>query len=158
MKFRNFFRILLCSVALFSLAACSKEEAPSFIDDGNTCYVGDIVVPGYGSNFTDKDIKVELTFNEADKTVDMLIKEVKFAEAMPLRLDMTVKGISYTVAGSKITIVGDNIVPEAMGGPFEMYKITDLSGEVTASDFSFSMKCGEFPVTFTGKAVLTSAK
>ncbi len=156
MKLRKFFRILLCLVALFSFAACSeKDEAPSFIDDGNTCYVGDIVVLGYGSSFTDKDIKVELTFNGTDKTADMLIKEVKFAEAMPLRLDMAVKGISYTVAGSKITIAGDNIVPEAMGGPFEMYKITGLSGEISESGISFTMTCGGiYPVSYTGEARL----
>lgn len=158
MKLKLFFRMLLCSMALLSFAACSDDDDPLFIEDGVTAYVGNVVVDqNDGTTYTHKDVKIELTFDAVANTAEMLVKQVKFAEKMP-KLDMTVKGIDFTIAGSGITIVGNNIVPEAMGGPFPMWTITNLSGKVTDSDFSFSMKCGEFPVTFTGKAVLTSAK
>lgn len=154
MKLKTFFRMILCSVALLSFVACTDEkETPSFIDDGKICYMGDVVVSD-NTSFTDKDIVVELTFDEASKTVEMLIKQVKFAEAMPIRLDMTVQGISYTEAGSDITIAGNNIVPQAMGGPFPKYTITNLSGKVTGEGMVFSMICGELPVSYTGTTVL----
>ena len=159
MKLKLFFRMLLCSMALLSFAACSDDDDSLFIEDGIIAYVGDVVVDqNDGTTYTAKDVKIDLTFYAVANTAEMLVKQVKFAEKMPIRLDMTVKGIDFTIAGSGITIVGNNIVPEAMGGPFPAYTIINLSGKVTDSDFSFSMKCGEFPVTFTGKAVLTSAK
>ena len=83
----------------------------------------------------------------------MKMMKVKFAEEMPLTLDMTVSGINYTSSGTKTLISGDQIVPTAMGGEFPAYTITGMSGEITnEGNIRFSMKCGTFPLSFEGTA------
>lgn len=160
MKLKLFLRMLLCSVSLFAFAACSDdEEDEPFIEDGIISYVGAVAVDqNDGTTFTDKNIKIDLTFYPESETATMVVNQVKFAEAMPIRLDMTVEGITYNQVGNTIALTGSGIVPEAMGGPFPAYTITKFNGMATGELLSFEMMCGEFPVTFVGYATLTSQK
>ena len=77
--------------------------------------------------------------------------KVKFANGMPIKLDMVVEGVYYTEAtDGTLTLSGDGIVPYAMGGPFEKYTITNLKGEITDTVMSLDFMCGEYPVTYDG--------
>lgn len=154
MKIKAFFRLLLCSAALILFAACSKDEdQKAVIDPVGSTYMGDLIVDqNDGTTYTDKGIKISVAYDTENATATMIFYQVKFAERMPVRLDMTVSGVGYTVTASNIAIVGNNIVPYAMGGPFEQYTITNLSGTVTGEDMTFTMKCGPYPVSFKGKA------
>lgn len=155
MKIKPFFRLLLCSAALILFAACTtgdEDEVP-VIDPVSTTFMGDLVIDqNDGTTYTDKDVKISVNYDTENGTATMIFYQVKFAERMPVRLDMTVSGVSYTVTTSNITIAGNNIVPYAMGGPFVDYTITNLSGTVTGEDMTFTMKCGPYPVSFKGKA------
>jgi hypothetical protein len=76
--------------------------------------------------------------------------QVKFAEAMPVALDITIPGATLTKTDNGYSISGDEIIPVAMGGPNERFKITDLEGSVSAETLSVSFVCMSFPVEFTG--------
>ena len=78
MKLKLFFRMLLCSMALLSFAACSDDDDPLFIEDGVTAYVGNVVVDqNDGTTYTDKDVKIELTFDAVANTAEMLVKQLR---------------------------------------------------------------------------------
>ena len=47
-------------------------------------------------------------------------------------------------------ISGNEIIPYAMGGPFEKYKITNLTGAMTDKTLRFEMVCGEYPTKYSG--------
>lgn len=154
MKLKAFFRMLLCSVALFSFVACSSDDDDEFIIDPaeTLTYMGDMVVDqNDGSVYIDKDLKISVTFDVEKQTATMILYQAKFAERMPIRLDMTVAGVGYQANKDEVSFAGHKIVPNAMGGPFEQYVITNLVGVLSTQEMIFSMVCGEYPVSFRGK-------
>ncbi|GHT09812.1 hypothetical protein AGMMS4956_00140 [Bacteroidia bacterium] len=112
-------------------------------------YIGWMSVDQNDSTFYTQDSVVVLC-NKANNFAKITMQKVKFAEAMPA-LDITIDSIGAADIPYSIILVGNNIVPKAMGGPFPQYTITDLVGIVTADSLSFSMKCGSFPLTYQGK-------
>lgn len=151
---KKFLPVFLCA-AMFAVAvSCSKDDDKG--DDlatGTKSYVGTVSVDQTdGTFFHDEDVTIDITFNEAAMTFDMKVNQVQFAAAMPIKLDMTVKGIAYTETNGTVSFTGDGLIPEAMGGPFPGYTITNLSGTITATQMSFSMICGRFPTSFSGTA------
>lgn len=102
------------------------------------------------TTFTKEDVVVNFKQNGDVATIEML--DVKFAEAMPLTLDMTIDSVSYSAIGDAISFSGDNIVPQAMGGPFPKYTITKLNGtaDQKGKAFKFTMMCGSYPVSYEG--------
>lgn len=149
---KAFFRLLMCSVALFAFAACSSGDDDPVVDLSQRQYVGDFVVDqNDGTTYMDENVKISIAFNEFTNEAVMTFYQVKFSANMPVRLDMVVSGITYSASSTEIRISGNRIVPYAMGGPFEEYMITDFVGHITDNKITFSMTCGEFPVIFTGK-------
>ncbi len=105
--------------------------------------------------FTLENVRVEFTVDTDDETVGVIkMMGVKFAETMPLTLDMTIAGVGVTSTADGYSISGDGIVPTAMMGPnetpFPQYTITKLNGTATAEELTFEMLCGGSPVDFTG--------
>ncbi len=157
---KKFLGMLMCAVAVFAFAACSDDDDKDdpVIKDGVYSYIGDIVVDQTdGTFFTDKDVQVDLTFNKEDKTVKMVVNKVKFAENMPVEIDMTVDGLTYAQYGDELHIVGTYLVPTAMGGPFPAYEITGFGGRLQLDEhdayYGFSTYCGKFPVKYDGRAL-----
>lgn len=140
----NCFKTLsIVFVATLLLASCEKKNT------GNEPVDTDV--------FTLEDIRVEFAVDADDRTVGTIkMIEVKFAEAMPLTLDMTIAGVTVAETAEGYTISGDDIVPTAMMGPnetpFAQYTITDLEGTATEEGLTLSMKCGPSPVSYTGTA------
>lgn len=142
--------LLFCSV----LFGCEKNESETPEPDVKEgTYVGTVTVDQTDGRFFSQE-NVSLTVTKtSDQTIEMKMMKVKFAEEMPLTLDMTVSGIAYTRSETKTLISGDNIIPTAMGGEFPAYTITNMSGEITNEGaIRFSMKCGSFPLSFEGTA------
>jgi hypothetical protein len=134
------------------LVACDEdgkvvvtEEVPS----GD--YVGQLSVDQNDGTFYDKDnVSVAFTVLDNEKEVQLLMKQVKFAQGMP-EMDVTIDSIPAAPALNLWALAGNNIVPKAMGGPVPKYTITDLIGTVTNDSLSVRMKCGAYPLTFKGK-------
>lgn len=115
------------------------------------CYKGLLTVDqNDGTLYKQSDVEVD--YELKDGKLNFVMYKVKFANGMPIKLDMVVEGVDYTEAtDGTLTLSGDSIVPYAMGGPFEKYTITALTGEITDKTMSLDFICGEYPVTYEGK-------
>lgn len=137
------------------IMACNKdkviEEPKPIIEDG--AYFGLMIVnENTPAEFKDSvKITVEIIDNE---TLTMELSEVRFAERMPA-MNITVKGIDIVEVRNDYLLSGDKIIPFAMIAgklePFENFIITDMTGTLTALTLEFSMKCGDYPVKYSGK-------
>lgn len=117
--------------------------------DESKCYKGSMTVDqNDGTVYTQEDVEVDYEI-KGDK-LNFVMYKVKFANGMPIKLDMVVEGVNYTEVNGTYTITGDDIVPYAMGGPFEKYTITNLTGIITDTEFTLDFMCGEYPVTYEG--------
>ena len=149
MKYINLLFSALCAMMLTT--ACengNNNDLPNNPDESK-CYKGTMTVDqNDGTVYTQEDVEVDYEI-KGDK-LNFVMYKVKFANGMPIKLDMVVEGVNYTEVNGTYTITGDDIVPYAMGGPFEKYTITNLTGIITDTEFTLDFMCGEYPVTYEG--------
>ncbi|MBP3432394.1 MAG: hypothetical protein J6K40_01530 [Alistipes sp.] len=147
-------RLILSLLALVMLSvACENghnNDLPNKPEEEG-CYKGLLTVDqNDGTLYKQSDVEVD--YELKDGKLNFVMYKVKFANGMPIKLDMVVEGVDYIEAtDGTLTLSGDGIVPYAMGGPFEKYTITELSGEITDTVMSLDFMCGEYPVTYEGK-------
>lgn len=138
-------------VAAFAFTSCENgdnNELPPNPDE-QKCYIGTMTVDqNDGTFYTQSDVEVD--FEILDDKLNFVMYKVKFANGMPLKLDMVVEGVDFIETDGLYTLSGDGLVPYAMGGPFEKFTITQLTGEITDHSFTLEFLCGEYPVTYTG--------
>jgi hypothetical protein len=108
-----------------------------------------IVNQNDGTFYTQEDVKVD--YEIIDGKLNFVMYKVKFADGMPLKLDMVVEGVDCMGAVGNYVLAGNDIIPYAMGGPFEKFTITNLVGAITNDTMTLSFMCGEYPVTYSGK-------
>ena len=144
-------KILYAILPLLLFAACENGENNNLPSNPTEeCYVGTMVVDqNDGSFYEQEGVKVNYELRE-DGKLNFVMYKVKFASGMPLKLDMVVEGVDFTETDGVYTLSGDGIVPYAMGGPFEKFTITNLTGEINNNAMSLSFICGEYPVTYEG--------
>ncbi|MBQ8774838.1 MAG: hypothetical protein IJZ50_03170 [Alistipes sp.] len=146
-------RLILSLLALVMLSvACENghnNDLPNKPEEEG-CYKGLLTVDqNDGTLYKQSDVEVD--YELKDGKLNFVMYKVKFANGMPIKLDMVVEGVDYIEAtDGTLTLSGDGIVPYAMGGPFEKYTITELSGEITDTVMSLDFMCGEYPVTYEG--------
>lgn len=149
MKYINLLFSALCAMILTT--ACengNNNDLPNNPDESK-CYKGSMTVDqNDGTVYTQEDVEVDYEI-KGDK-LNFVMYKVKFANGMPIKLDMVVEGVNYTEVNGTYTITGDGIVPYAMGGPFDKYTITNLTGIITDTEFTLDFMCGEYPVTYEG--------
>lgn len=149
MKYINLLFSALCAVMLTT--ACengNNNDLPNNPEESK-CYKGEMTVDqNDGTFYTQEDVEVD--YEIKDDKLNFVMYKVKFANGMPIKLDMVVEGVDYTKDDGKYTLTGDGIVPYAMGGPFEKFTITKLTGEITDTEFTLDFMCGEYPVTYEG--------
>ena len=144
---------LLFSLAIMSLAVVACENGdnnalPPKPVDGE-CYTGTMTVDQNDGTFYTQD-NVEVDYEILDGKLNFVMYKVKFANGMPIKLDMVVEGVDCIGAAGHYVLIGDNIIPYAMGGPFEQFTITRLPGLITDDTMTMSFLCGEYPVTYSG--------
>ena len=142
------FGLLLSVVMLQSCENGSNNDLPKNPVE-KECYYGTMTVnQNDGTSYVQEDVQVD--YEILNGKLNFVMYKVKFAEAMPIKLDMVVEGVDCMGAVGNYVLAGNNIVPYAMGGPFEKFTITNLIGAITNKTFSMSFICGEYPVTFEG--------
>ena len=147
----NKLRLLLLALMSLTFVACENGENNDLPNnpEKKKCYTGTIAVDqNDGTFYTQNDVEVD--YEIKDGKLNFVMYKVKFASGMPIKLDMVVEGVDYTGSDGVYTLSGDNLIPYAMGGPFEQFTITSLEGEVSANAMSLSFICGEYPVTYEG--------
>ena len=144
---------LLFTLAIMSLAVVACENGnnkalPPKPEKGE-CYTGTMTVDqNDGTFYTQNDVEVD--YEILDGKLNFVMYKVKFANGMPIKLDMVVEGVDCIGAAGHYVLTGDNIIPYAMGGPFEQFTITKLTGLITDDTMTLSFMCGEYPVTYIG--------
>ena len=114
------------------------------------CYIGTLSVDqNDGTFYYQSNVKTTYEIS-AEGRLSFAMYNVKFAEGMPIKLNMFVDGVAFTEEDGQYTLSGNGLVPYAMGGPFEKFTITNLTGTLTEESFSLEFLCGEYPVTYSG--------
>ena len=149
MKYINLLFSALCAVMLTTACENGNNNNLPNNPDESKCYKGSMTVDqNDGTVYTQEAVEVDYEI-KGDK-LNFVMYTVKFANGMPIKLDMVVEGVNYTEVNGTYTITGDGIVPYAMGGPFEKYTIANLTGIITDTSFTLDFMCGEYPVTYDG--------
>lgn len=146
----NYLKLFLIAMITMSITACNKTEdvkKTGTVEDGS--YTGTLTVDQTDGTFYTQQ-NVDVTLQLIDGKAQIKMSQVGFSQQMPVKLDMTIPGITTVENAEGIDIAGDNIVPQAMGGDFPKYTIKQMKGKVTATNISFAMICGTFPLSFTG--------
>lgn len=147
----NRLRFFLLALLNLTFVACENGEnnaLPPKPEEGE-CYIGTMTVDqNDGTFYTQKDVEVD--YEILDGKLNFVMYKVKFANGMPIKLDMVVEGVDCIGAVGHYVLTGDNIIPYAMGGPFEQFTITQLTGLITNDAMTLSFICGEYPVTYNG--------
>ena len=144
-------RFLLLSLLSLAFVACENGENNDLPNnpDKEKCYTGTMAVDqNDGTFYTQEDVLVD--YEIKDGKLNFVMYKVKFASGMPIKLDMVVEGVDCIGAVGHYVLAGNNIVPYAMGGPFEKFTIRNLSGLITNDTMTLSFMCGEYPVTYSG--------
>ena len=147
----NTLRLLLLSFTSLLFVACENGENNALPPkpDNRECYTGTMTVDqNDGTFYTQRDVQVD--YEILDGKLNFVMYKVKFANAMPIKLDMVVEGVDCIGAVGHYVLAGNGIVPYAMGGPFEKFTITNLVGAITDDTMTLSFMCGEYPVTYEG--------
>jgi len=161
------------------VGACSRpDDDPLDKTPVNDNYVGTVSVLYEGEYFDNENITVTVssegdassegeTAAEGDAssegedgtlddgregTLTILIHRIKFVPKMPVTVDVKINGVSYTQLGGAISFSGDDIVPLSGILPMKRYLVTDLAGTIIDGECVFSLKFGEYPTSFSGKA------
>jgi hypothetical protein len=132
--------------------ACENGHNNNLPNNPNNskCFEGTMTVDqNDGTTYTQEEVKID--YEIIDGKLNFVMYKVKFAENMPLKLDMVVEGVDCLGAIGNYVLTGNGIVPYAMGGKFEKYTITELVGAITNNTMNLSFMCGEYPVTYEGR-------
>ena len=127
------------------MTACHYTTIEPEGEDRGT-YTGTVEVDNDSEHFVKENVEVSVTKSDTSDTYIIKMFRVKFATAMPVELDILIPGV--TIENGIIS--GNEIIPYAMGGPYEKYKITNLNGTMTDSTLTFDMTCGAYPTSYRG--------
>lgn len=105
----------------------------------DSSYAGELLVGGFAKNTV-----VDVTFNEAASTVDIVINDAKFAENMPLVIDIALRGIPYT-SDETITFAATDVVPyiNAEPEPVNAYTFATFEGNIVGGRLVLAAKMSE---------------
>ena len=141
--------ILLLTAVLLLTNGCRTPE-PEIQKPAAADYTGTLEVEYEGVVNASQDIRVHFQPSEDGTTATLTIYKVKFVPQMPVTIDVTVPGITLTHEAGEFRFSGENIIPEAMGGPVERYRVTGLTGTQKEKTLRFNLRFGGFPTAFTG--------
>ena len=143
--------LTIVCIALFGFA-CENGDNNDLPNnpEASKCYKGTMTVDqNDGTHYTQQSVEVDYEIKEGK--LNFVMYKVKFANGMPIKLDMVVEGVDYIEEyDGSYTLSGDGLVPYAMGGPFEKFTITELRGRVDSESLRLEVMCGEYPVTYSG--------
>lgn len=138
--------------AVLVVAACSKNEPVKIIETPTeTVYSGTMTVVAGGKDNVSENVKVNVSFQK-DGTATIIFNKVKFVPQMPVSLDVTVPGVKCECRENEIILSGNDIVPLAMGMPYEKYKVTSLTGKIISGKLTISLNFGAFATSYDGDA------
>lgn len=146
MKTKLLFSILLCT--LFTACAKNVSETPLVPEESN--YTGTVTVIYQDTPFDNEGISVDFVPSEDGKSASITIYQIRFVPQMPVTIDVTIPGITLQSTNEKITLSCERVIPLAMGGEFPRYTVSNLMGEISGKELTFSLNFGDYPTSFRG--------
>ena len=118
------------SLVLVTLLSCVDNGA-TFPENTDGVYYGDLLVGDY----TQRNVGISVT-ETSDTTVDVFFDNVKFAAAMPLKIDITVKDVPCIKAGGVLSFSAVDIDPymNREKEPQPKYRFATISGAVEGDE------------------------
>ena len=144
---------LMVLATLIALPACSDDDKET-IDPGKpetpvaTTYTGRLTVNG--GAYIKEDADCEITFAENGDKLTLNINSVKFAEAMPVTISLSVPEITCATEDGKTIFSGNDIVPMMGVAPVEAYKFSNITGSIENSTLNFAATLTKGSFVFTG--------
>lgn len=143
-------------ITMFCIPACSDDDGSDGGNGGDvipatTEYNGTLIVNG---SFRKENTNCKIQLNETSDSLTLDICEVKFAENMPVAIDIMTK-IPCSVTNDKIVFDCDSVVPFIGVVPAPQFKFYKIQGQVDDYDFAFSAELTRGVFTFTGVKVET---
>jgi hypothetical protein len=119
--------LLLLPVALLSCV----DNSTTFPENGDGVFYGDLVVGDY----TQKSVGISVT-ETSDSTVDVFFDNVKFAAAMPLKIDITLKDVPSRNVGDMLSFSAVDIDPymNREKEPQPEYRFASIVGAVEGGE------------------------
>ena len=119
-------KIMLLMLLPLTLLSC-VDNSTTLPADGDGVYYGDLVVGDY----VQKNVGISVT-ETSDSTVEVFFDNVKFAAAMPLKIDITVKDVPSLKAGGVLSFAAVDIDPymNREKEPQPEYRFAAISGAV----------------------------
>ena len=136
--------MLLLMVALVSCV----DNSTTLPQDGDGVYYGDLTVGDYTER---AGISVTET---SDSTVDVFFDNVKFAKAMPLRIDITVKSVPSRKVGGVLSFSAVDVDPymNREVEPQPKYRFSTISGVVEGDELILVAKMApDLKPSYAGK-------
>ena len=142
-------RMILAFAAL-ALLACNKEEKNETPVAEAGDYKGVVTVEASSGTFDNEDIEVNFTPSEDGATASITINKIRFVPQMPVTIDVTIPNVGLTSTKNGFQLACDNVIPLAMGGEYERYTVTNLTGSLKNDELTFSLNFGNTPTSFRG--------
>lgn len=123
-------------MALFALQSCVDNKS-TFPDEANV-YYGTLTVGDY----TEDMVGISVTENLESTAVDIFFDDVKFAKAMPVRVDIIVKNVPCVKSADMLRFSAEDIDPymnrEEL--PQKKYRFSEISGTIVGNELVLSAK------------------
>ena len=123
-------------MALFALQSCVDNKS-TFPDEANV-YYGTLTVGDY----TEDMVGISVTENLESTAVDIFFDDVKFAKAMPVRVDITAKDVPCRREAEILHFSAENIDPymNREEKPQRKYRFSEISGTVIGNELVLSAR------------------
>lgn len=130
---------ICCATARGTIVFDNRQTMPEQPKFSGGSYAGELVVGDFAISSV-----LDVAFNESESTVDVVMNDAKFAEGMPLSIDITLKGIPCNV-GETVTFAAIDIIPyiNAEPNPVAAYTFASVEGEINAGNFSFTARMAD---------------
>ena len=141
---------MILVLAALVLLACNKEEKNETPVAEAGVYKGVVTVEASSGTFDNEDIEVNFTPSEDGATATITINKIRFVPQMPVTIDVTIPNVGLTSTKNGFQLACDNVIPLAMGGEYERYTVTNLTGTLKDDELAFSLNFGSTPTSFKG--------
>lgn len=131
--------LLFLSAALMAFQSC-VDNGTSFPEDAEGVFYGDLLVGDY----TDGRVGISVT-ETSEPTVEIFFNDVKFAAGMPVRIDITVKGVPSQRNEDVLSFSATDIDPyvNKEQEPQREYRFSQISGTVKGKELVLSARMAD---------------
>jgi hypothetical protein len=146
MKNKPLFALLVAAL----LSGCGQVGPETPVSPEVSDYFGTVTVIYKDAPFDNENIRVRFTPSEDGMSASITIYQIRFVPQMPVRIDVTIPGITLLSSPEKTALSCERVIPLALGGEYPKYTVTDLRGEITGNELAFSLNFGDYPTSFRG--------